>query len=41
MPPMPAPQPDRCGGDCWKLDGGAGLGRLGLVGEELGEEGAE
>jgi len=27
MPPMPAPQPDRCG-DCWKLEGGAGVGRM-------------
>ena len=40
MPPMPAPKPGRCG-DCWKLDGGAGLGRVGLIGAAPGEEGAE
>ena len=36
MPPSPAPQPERCGVGCWKLDGGV-LGREGLLGE-AGEE---
>ena len=39
MPPMPAPQPERCGDDCWNVDGGVVLGRL--DGAELGEDGAE